>query len=71
MCGEMAGDPRYTSLLLGLGLTEFSMHPATLLEVKKIVRLSNVGELTRFSKRVLNVRDTREVHALVEKLGQR
>src|SRR3546814_20611937 len=26
MCDEMAGDPRYTRLLLGLGLTEFSMH---------------------------------------------
>ncbi|MHB8622737.1 MAG: phosphoenolpyruvate--protein phosphotransferase [Sulfuricaulis sp.] len=69
MCGEMAGDPRYTSLLLGLGLTEFSMHPATLLEVKKIVRDSNVGQLARFARRLLKVRDTQEVHAMVEKLG--
>jgi len=71
MCGEMAGDPRYTGLLLGLGLTEFSMHPVTLLEVKKIVRDSNVGELTRFANRVLKLRDIREVHTLVEQLGQR
>ncbi len=71
MCGEMAGDPRYTSLLLGLGLTEFSMHPATLLEVKKIVRGSHAGELKRFAQRLLKVRDTREVHRLVEKLHQR
>ncbi|MHB8742361.1 MAG: phosphoenolpyruvate--protein phosphotransferase [Sulfuricaulis sp.] len=69
MCGEMAGDPRYTSLLLGLGLTEFSMHPATLLEVKKIVRDSDVGQLARFARRLLKVRDTQEVHAMVEKLG--
>ena len=69
MCGEMAGDPRYTSLLLGLGLTEFSMHPVTLLEVKKIVRDSNVGELARFAKRVLKIRDIREVHTLVEQLS--
>jgi len=69
MCGEMAGDPRYTRLLLGLGLTEFSMHPVTLLEVKKIVRGSNVGELARFAKRVLKIRDIREVHTLVEQLG--
>ncbi|HSD97128.1 MAG TPA: putative PEP-binding protein, partial [Sulfuricaulis sp.] len=69
MCGEMAGDPRYTSLLLGLGLTEFSMHPVTLLEVKKIVRNSNAGELARFAKRVLKIRDIREVHTLVEQLG--
>lgn len=69
MCGEMAGDPRYTRLLLGLGLTEFSMHPATLLGVKKIVRDSDVGNLTRFARRVLKVRNTQELHAMVEKLG--
>jgi phosphotransferase system enzyme I (PtsI) len=45
MCGEMAGDPRYTRLLLGLGLTEFSMHPSSVLEVKSVVRESNIGEL--------------------------
>ncbi|MCR4347043.1 MAG: phosphoenolpyruvate--protein phosphotransferase [Sulfuricaulis sp.] len=67
MCGEMAGDPRYTRLLLGLGLTEFSMHPATMLEIKKIVRGANVGQLTRFAKELLKVRDTREIHARVEK----
>lgn len=37
MCGEMAGDSRYTRLLIGLGLTEFSVHPASLLEVKHII----------------------------------
>ncbi|OGI49459.1 MAG: phosphoenolpyruvate--protein phosphotransferase [Candidatus Muproteobacteria bacterium RIFCSPLOWO2_01_FULL_60_18] len=67
MCGEMAGDPRYTRLLLGLGLTEFSMHPATLLEVKKIVREADVGQFTRFARDLLKLRDPREVHARVEK----
>jgi len=67
MCGEMAGDPRYTRLLLGLGLTEFSMHPATMLEVKKIVRESHLGRLTRFAKDIMKLRDTREIHARVEK----
>jgi phosphotransferase system enzyme I (PtsI) len=67
MCGEMAGDPRYTRLLLGLGLTEFSMHPATMLEVKKIVRESHLGQLTRFAKDVMKLRDTREIHVRVEK----
>ena len=67
MCGEMAGDPRYTRLLLGLGLTEFSMHPATMLEVKKIVRESNTAQLTRFARDLMKVRDIQEVHARVEK----
>jgi phosphoenolpyruvate-protein kinase (PTS system EI component) len=53
MCGEMAGDPRYTRLLLGFGLDEFSMHPATLLQVKQIVRGSRHALLRKFAGRVL------------------
>ncbi|MCR9091943.1 MAG: phosphoenolpyruvate--protein phosphotransferase, partial [Proteobacteria bacterium] len=45
MCGEMAGDVRYTRLLLGLGLTEFSMHPSSLLEVKRIVMDADIAGL--------------------------
>ena len=45
MCGEMAGDPRYTRLLLGLGLNEFSMPATALLEVKQVVTASHIGKL--------------------------
>ncbi len=38
MCGEMAGDTRFTRVLLGLGLRELSMQPSSLLEVKEVVR---------------------------------
>jgi phosphoenolpyruvate-protein phosphotransferase (PTS system enzyme I) len=65
MCGEMAGDARYTGLLLGLGLREFSMHPATLLMIKHHVRQSNAKQLVRFARRVLGTRDTHAVHELV------
>ena len=41
VCGEVAGDRRYTRLLLALGLRDFSMHPAELLEVKQVVRDTN------------------------------
>ncbi len=68
MCGEMAGDPRYTRLLLGLGLTEFSMHPAMLLLVKRTVRGSDTRDLGRFARRVLRQRNTRDVHALVDSI---
>ncbi|MBA8885069.1 phosphoenolpyruvate--protein phosphotransferase [Dokdonella fugitiva] len=37
LCGEMAGDRRYTALLLALGLTDFSMHPAVLLEIREAI----------------------------------
>ena len=38
MCGEMAGNPGYTPLLLGMGLETLSMHPASLPEVKQLIR---------------------------------
>jgi phosphotransferase system enzyme I (PtsI) len=45
VCGEMAGDARITRMLLGLGLTEFSMHPQQLLDVKKEIRKAHSNEL--------------------------
>jgi phosphotransferase system enzyme I (PtsI) len=65
----MAGDPRYTRLLLGLGLNEFSMHPATLLAVKRIVRESSQKALASSAARTLKLLTTRNVHAMVEKLN--
>jgi phosphotransferase system enzyme I (PtsI) len=47
MCGEMAGDTRYTRLLLAMGLREFSMPPASLLEVKQAVRETDITKLQR------------------------
>ena len=66
MCGEMAGDARYTRLLLGLGLTEFSMHPSALLEVKKIVRESSLAELRIFSSEIMALRSPEHLHGAVD-----
>ncbi|MGE0858119.1 MAG: phosphoenolpyruvate--protein phosphotransferase [Gammaproteobacteria bacterium] len=53
MCGEMAGDARYTRLLLGLGLTEFSVHPAALLEIKHLVTHTDLRHAERLSREFL------------------
>ena len=53
MCGEMAGEKEHTKLLLGLGLREFSIHPATILEVKEIINKTNIRELTELTKTAL------------------
>ncbi|MEI2414815.1 phosphoenolpyruvate--protein phosphotransferase [Orrella sp. JC864] len=45
VCGEMAGDARLTRLLLGMGLTEFSMHPQQLPDVKREVRSAHTNAL--------------------------
>lgn len=53
ICGEMAGDPKFTRLLLGMGLTRFSMHPAHVLAVKQQVLHSHVGRLAPLAKKLL------------------
>ena len=45
MCGEMAGDRRFTRLLLGLGLRQFSMQPGSLLEIKEIILEADIVRL--------------------------
>ena len=57
VCGEVAGDPAFTPLLLALGLTEFSLHPATLLEVRKAIRESDLAALRASAPRLLQARD--------------
>jgi phosphotransferase system enzyme I (PtsI) len=53
MCGEMAGDPAYTRLLLGMGLREFSAAPSSLLEVKRIIVDSDLTLLRGKVRRLL------------------
>ena len=69
MCGEMAGDPRYTRLLLGLGLTEFSMHPASVLEVKRIIIESDVRALRAQAMNLLETGDSQALDALMSEVG--
>lgn len=68
MCGEMAGDPRYVRLLLGLGLREFSVHPAVLLEIKRIVNSSRIDRLEPLALQALQSSSRGEIHALVEQI---
>jgi phosphotransferase system enzyme I (PtsI) len=53
VCGEMAGDPSVTRLLLGMGLRCFSMHPAQLLAVKQEILRANTHALTQWAQSVL------------------
>ena len=57
VCGEMAGDARYTRMLLALGLTDFSLHPSTLLEVRQAIRDSDLGKLRARAGKLLRATD--------------
>lgn len=57
VCGEMAGDPQFTRLLLGLGLRSFSMHPSQILTVKQEVLRADTQRLAPWAQRVLDADD--------------
>jgi len=69
LCGEMAGDPKLTKLLIGLGLTNFSMHPSSLLKVKKVILESEFLKLKSKAKKILNTHDKIEIENLINNLN--
>nr|WP_205193271.1 MULTISPECIES: phosphoenolpyruvate--protein phosphotransferase [Burkholderiaceae] len=69
VCGEMAGDPALTRLLLGMGLTEFSMHPSQLLEVKQEVLRSHLKTLEKPVADVLASFEPEEVQAALKRVA--
>jgi phosphotransferase system enzyme I (PtsI) len=57
LCGEMAGDPALTRLLLGLGLRHFSMHPTQILRIKQEVLRSDTKRLAPWAQYVMQAED--------------
>ena len=69
VCGEMAGDPAYTQLLLGMGLRQFSMHPVSILEIKQQILRANLAELTPRVQRILRMDEQSKIRDAMLKLG--
>jgi phosphotransferase system enzyme I (PtsI) len=65
LCGEMAGDPKYIPLLVGLGLTDLSMNPIALLEAKKIIRSISYEHLKSVVNKALNLPTAEEIIRLI------
>ncbi|MDR2875449.1 MAG: phosphoenolpyruvate--protein phosphotransferase [Methylobacillus sp.] len=70
VCGEMAGDPRFTRLLLGFGLRQFSMHPTYVLAVKHEVLQSSLPRLQPVARKILASADSERIEPLLDKLNQ-
>ena len=68
VCGEMAGDPKLTRLLLGMGLRQFSMHPAQVLEVKQQVMMADAGQLALRVARLLKCDEADKISEQLDKL---
>ncbi|OIQ80265.1 phosphoenolpyruvate-protein phosphotransferase [mine drainage metagenome] len=69
VCGEMAGDPRLTRLLLGFGLRQFSMHPAYILAVKQQILQSDLPRLVIGSRKILASGEIERIEPLLHKLN--
>lgn len=68
VCGEMAGNPAYTLLLLGMGLRSFSMHPARIFEIKQQILRADLGELGAKVQRILKLDEPARIREATEKL---
>ncbi|QJD91271.1 phosphoenolpyruvate--protein phosphotransferase [Duganella dendranthematis] len=68
VCGEMAGDVKLTRLLLGMGLREFSMHPAQLLSVKQEILNSDLARILPQTRKIMRSMEPNVIADAVEQL---
>ncbi|HRF05963.1 putative PEP-binding protein, partial [Accumulibacter sp.] len=66
LCGEIASDPSYTSLLIGLGFRSFSVSPGRLLDIKHAIRTTGVQQAENLAEEVLLLCSTRDIKARVQ-----
>jgi phosphotransferase system enzyme I (PtsI) len=66
VCGEMAGDPVFMPLLLGLGVDELSMSPPSLPAVKYFVRAMKMSDARKLAAEALEMDDPKEIYARAE-----
>jgi phosphotransferase system enzyme I (PtsI) len=69
LCGELAGDVRMTRLLLALGLRQYSMHSAHLLDVKQQLLKTNTKALKPLAQRMLRIDDPEKLLATLERIN--
>jgi phosphoenolpyruvate-protein phosphotransferase (PTS system enzyme I) len=62
VCGEMAGDPLYLPILLGLGVDELSMNHMSIPMVKRVIRLINYKEAQQMARQVFDMVTVDEIN---------
>ena len=66
ICGQMAGNPRATPILVGLQLSEFSASPTYLPDLKRVLRAINYSDARQLAKEVLQAQSVQQVHTLLD-----
>ncbi len=70
VCGEIAGDPRYTALLIGLGIRELSMTPSNIPRVKQRLRALDVKAATQRARQIMEQSDGGRIAALLDDFNE-
>jgi len=70
VCGEIAGDPRFTALLLGLGVRELSMAATKIPFVKRRIRLLNLNSATRRAQAIMEQSDQTRIALLLDDFNE-
>jgi len=65
VCGEMAGEPEYALILLGLGLDQLSMNALSILKVKKVIRSIKYSEAKEIGEKALTLSTAQEIERFI------
>ncbi len=68
MCGEMAGDPSYTPILLGFGLDEFSVSSAQIPKIKQVIRSITLSDAKKAAKKILECGEREEIYKILQSI---
>jgi len=67
ICGEIAADPMFTKILIGLGIDELSVPPAVVLKIKKNIRSINYHEAKELVGEILSCESSEEIKEIIER----
>jgi len=67
VCGEMAGDPLGSLLMLGLGIDELSVETTSFLRIKKLIRMINYDDAVKIAAKTLTLNSECEIREFLEK----
>ena len=70
ICGEMAGEPKLTKLLIAMGVEQLSMHPSHILSVKQQVLNSSIKNMKASVVKLLNLNEVDKIETLLKKINQ-
>ena len=70
ICGEMAGEPKLTKLLIGMGIEQLSMHPSHILRVKQQVLSSSIKNMRASVQKLLNLNEVDKIETLLKRINQ-